>query len=153
MTFIRYRSGYRFQLAEDYSIATTVHDAVRTTALGNDYVWLAPNGWLNVRKGYAWDGASGPVRQTPDIVRGSLVHDALYQLMRECGLSATWKPVADELLRTMCIEDGMPHWMAQAVYQAVKAFGGTALDVRSIAPVLIAPVPVDYRSTSQQEAP
>jgi hypothetical protein len=144
---IRYRDGYRFQLATPYSLATSITEA----CAGNAFVSLAADGLLSISAGYAWDGASGPVRQTPNIIRGSLVHDALYQLMRECGLSSRWRSAADDLLRDLCIADGMPRWHADLVHAAVSHFGAQYADPRSIRPVLVAPVAVAYPSVAEME--
>ncbi|HYD00426.1 MAG TPA: hypothetical protein VEB22_04300 [Phycisphaerales bacterium] len=146
---MRYRAGYRFQLAEPVEVATPIQGQ----DIGNAFVQLAEDGLLTIRAGYAWDGASGPVQQSPDIIRGSLVHDALYQLMRECGLSAEWRGVADELLRRMCIDDGMPEWQAGLVYIAVRALGKQYADGSWQRPVLTAPQPVSYPSLSEWTAP
>ena len=78
---------------------------------------------LTIKKNYAWDGASGPVLDTQRIMRGSLVHDALYQLMREEHLPQKARENADWLLREICIEDGMPKFNADLVYLAVDLFG------------------------------
>ena len=40
-----------------------------------------------VEKDYAWDGPSGPTIDTSNSMRASLVHDVLYQAMREEGLA------------------------------------------------------------------
>ena len=47
------------------------------------FIEIGTDGLLTIRKGYAWDGPSGPTIDTKDFMRGSLVHDALYQLLRE----------------------------------------------------------------------
>lgn len=146
---IRYRDGYRFQLAEPYTVATPVREA----CAGNRFVMLTSDGRLVIAAGYAWDGASGPVPQDSTIMRGSLVHDALYQLMRECGLSAKWRTTADVLLRSMCIEDGMPGWQAWLVYQAVRAFGARAITEFAVRPLLVAPLPVNRPSAAEETAP
>jgi hypothetical protein len=132
---IRYRDGYRFQLAEPAVIPTPV----RESCPGNSFVMLTADGRLVIAAGYAWDGASGPIPQDSTVMRGSLVHDALYQLMRECGLSVRWKAEADALLKRMCIADGMPAWQAWIVHAAVRVFGGRYLDSGSRKPVLSAP--------------
>ncbi|SDW60248.1 DUF1353 domain-containing protein [Nitrosomonas oligotropha] len=77
------------------------------------------SGVLTIKKNYAWDGASGPVLDTQRIMRGSLVHDALYQLMREEHLPQKARENADWLLREICIEDGMSKFNADLVYLAV----------------------------------
>lgn len=136
MSAIHYRDGYRFQLARPYIVKTPIAVAVT----GNTFVGLAPDGTLTIAAGYAWDGASGPVPQSASILRGSLVHDALYQLMRECGLDQQWRDEADTLLRTHCVEDGMPRWFAWIVYQAVRRFGHSHVDPSTARPVLVAPL-------------
>jgi hypothetical protein len=60
-----------------------------------------------ISKGYAWDGPSGPTIDTGNFMRGSLIHDALYQLMRTGNLPTSFRERADLLLRKTCIDDGM----------------------------------------------
>jgi hypothetical protein len=132
---VRYRNGLRFQLAEPFQCATPITEA----CAGNHWVGLAADGTLTIAAGYAWDGASGPIAQGPEVIRASLVHDALYQLMRECGLAATWRQPADALLRQMLVEDGLHAAMAALVYQAVRTFGAQFADPKSQRPVLTAP--------------
>lgn len=57
-------------------------------------------------------------------MRGSLVHDALYQLMRQGHLDPDkYRETAVDLLRTMCREDGMSAIRAWWVYKGVR-WGG-----------------------------
>ena len=85
------------------------------------------NGYLTIRQGYAWDGPSGPTFDTKNFMRGSLVHDALYQLMRRGYLNIdTNRNRADRLLKHICKEDGMSSLRAWWVYQGVHAFGKSA---------------------------
>ena len=56
-------------------------------------------------------------------MRGSLVHDALYQLMREEYLPLERREYADSLLRQMCRTDGMNAMRAAVVYWGVRRFG------------------------------
>lgn len=132
---IFYNSGYKYQLKENYSHQTPfVGDQIST-----DFILLTSTGLLVIKKGYAWDGPSGPTFDTPDFMRGSLVHDALYQLMRESQLDRRYKDAADRMLQAICIEDGMPRFLAAIVYQAVKKFGGPATDPNINHPLLTAP--------------
>lgn len=118
---IKYRSGYKYQLAEDYTITTGVIPADRVE---DDYLILEKDGMLTIRAGYAWDGPSGPAIDSRDFMRGSLVHDALYQLIGDGKLPAITRVYADDLLRRLCREDGMSAVRAWYVYQAVRMFGG-----------------------------
>ncbi len=73
-------------------------------------------------------------------MRGSLVHDALYQLMREGELDAdVYKEPADRLLQAMCREDGMTSLRAWWVYHGVRLFGRPATDPANRKPITKAP--------------
>lgn len=134
---IAYRSGYHYQLYEDYEIRI---DICLSYPIETDFVSLFPDGLLLIKKGYAWDGASGPAMDTKTIMRGSLVHDALYQLMREDYLyRERSRDAADRLLQKICIEDGMCKLRAWWVYQAVKRFADPYADPKNSKPVLQAP--------------
>ena len=116
---IFYKSGYKYQLAVDYEIPLT---ELNSFEIATDYV-LLKDGVLTIFKDYAWDGASGPAIDTKNFMRGSLVHDVLYQLMREGRLPRGVKSYADKVLRKICLEDGMSRVRAWWVYEAVKRFG------------------------------
>jgi len=126
MDHIVYRDGYKYQLLFDYKVQTGIETGL-PSPVGNDWVKLHPDGTLAISRGYAWDGPSGPAIDTPDFMRGSLIHDALYQLMREGFLSKDLRQKADELLVKICREDGMSWIRSQWVYLAVRKFGGEAL--------------------------
>ncbi len=82
---------------------------------------------LQIKKGYCWDGPSGPTIDTDNFMRGSLFHDGWYQLMREYGsFYFQWRDDADRLLQRICREDGMSRLRAQWVYWGVKTFGRRA---------------------------
>lgn len=122
MKYIRYRDGYKYQLEEDYLHETGL---TPTEPGGNRFVHITLGGQLIIRAGYAWDGASGPAIDTLTFMRGSLVHDALYQLMRIGVLSKDdHRRASDQILREIVLEDGMWKVRAWWVYQAVRVFGG-----------------------------
>lgn len=121
---ISYREGYKYQLAEDYQVLIAIRPAafIRT-----EYIRLDIDGMLTICEGYAWDGPSGPTVDTKNFMRGSLVHDALYQLMRERHLDPdALRDDADRILREICLEDGMTAIRAWWVYQGVRFGGGPA---------------------------
>ena len=133
---IRYCQGYKYQLDDSYVVQTAVKS---DTFLPTHFIRLDIDGTLSVLEGYAWDGPSGPAIDTKNFMRGSLIHDALYQLMREGHLeTARWRKIADEELRRLCIEDGMTSIRAWWVYQGVR-FGGGPAAARAEKIVLTAP--------------
>ena len=98
--YIRYRSDYKYQLASAYRIKIKIRPKVDITG---DFINLDTQGNLTVKKAYAWDGPSGPVKDTPKNLRASLVHDALYQLMRNDELKTrTHRKAADEEFKRYC---------------------------------------------------
>lgn len=133
---IRYRDGYKYQLAEDYSVTV----AIRPPApIDTEYISLTTEGVLTVRKGYAWDGPSGPTFDTRSSMRPSLVHDALYQLLREGRLPQEYRILADEELYRLALEDGMWRWRAWLWRRELGKFAAGAADPSNSRMILVAP--------------
>ena len=119
----RYRNlkHYKYQLVSDYVIAIDIkpRDNVRT-----QFIDLDTQGALTIKNGYAWDGPSGLGIDTRSFMRASLVHDALYQLMRAEYLDyRIQQRAADDFLRVLCVEDGM--WKLRAWFNCMmlRLFG------------------------------
>jgi hypothetical protein len=121
-----YRGGYKYQLACDYRRVIPVYP---TSDIVTPFYSLSIDGELLIRAGYAWDGASGPTWDTLSSMKGSLIHDVLYQAMRQQLLDHSWRSKADDLLFDICIESGMFRWRAWLWRKAVGAFadGATTL--------------------------
>jgi hypothetical protein len=66
-------------------------------------------GFVVIYKGYEWDGPSGPAIDTDNFMDGSLIHDLLYQYMREERLKPRWKwrLWADNEMFRQCKKDKM----------------------------------------------
>jgi hypothetical protein len=81
---------------------------------------------LTVRKGYPWDGPSGPTRDRKENILPSLFHDVLYELCRASVVP--WQACqlyADRLMRDDCIAAGMsPFWARNFYYRGLRLFGG-----------------------------
>jgi hypothetical protein len=122
---IAYCKGYKYQLQETFWVDAPF---IGITALIPGFVTLEPSGRLTIYAGYAWDGPSGPTIDTADFMRGSLAHDALYQLMREGLLNINHRDTADRFLVTLCREDGMSEARAAWVYYGVKEFAACAAE-------------------------
>lgn len=117
------RRNYKYNLHSD-----CVYDTKLTTLQPKQlkFIDFSDNGILTIKKGYSWDGPSGPAIDTKTFMRGSLIHDALYQLMREQVLPQKSREPADEILKTVCLEDGMSRFRAWYVYKAVRIFGASS---------------------------
>lgn len=123
LAYVRKRKLYKYRTTKDWECYTGIHGAP-TDVL--PWVVLRTDGVLWIRRGYAWDGPSGPTVDTRNWMRPSLVHDALYQLMREGQgvLDYTYRYQVDRLMYRMLLEEGMSRFRAWYSYQAVRAFGG-----------------------------
>jgi hypothetical protein len=133
---IKYRDGFKYQLAEDYTIQTPLRP---NTPIVAEYITLSADGVLMIRESYAWDGASGPAWDSASSMRASLVHDALYQLIREGFLPMEARKTADDVLHQICVEDGMNPVRARLWKIAVKYFAGSAAEWKSERTIITAP--------------
>lgn len=134
---IHYRGGYNYQLAVFYLVQTTIRPRC---VIVTEFISLGKDGVLTIDAGYAWDGASGPVVDHDTNMRASLVHDALYQLMRMKKISGkAHKDRADRLFRKMCIEDGVSRILAGIWYYALKMGARFATDPKNAKKVKVAP--------------
>ena len=135
--YIRYKSEYKYQLAESYQIRIVIKPK---SAIKTDFIDLDIQGNLEVKKGYAWDGPSGPVKDTEENMRASLVHDALYQLMRNNELnSRTHRKAADKEFKDICQADGVSNFRASVYYKTLRSFGKAAASPENKKRVIRAP--------------
>ena len=155
MDCIYYKKGFKYQLTDTYRIKINIKPL---EPIHTDYIDLSSEGWLTIRKGYAWDGPSGPTKfivflleLIPFIgewlarkfiekfMRGALVHDVIYQLIRQGYLPGHYRLYADQLLRDICLEDGMSKVRAWWVYKGVRWGAGFAADPSNKKKVITAP--------------
>ncbi len=123
MIFFKKKRKYKYTLHSDCEFETGM-EVSHPKDLG--LLAIDAVGKLMIRKGYSWDGPSGPTIDTRNAMQGSLIHDALYQLMREEVLPQSLRKRADEILREVCMEDGMSKVRASCLYRAVRMAGASA---------------------------
>jgi hypothetical protein len=134
---IRYREGYKYQLAADYSLLTPV---LPPAEISHEFFTLGADGQLTIRAGYAWDGASGPTIDTKSSMRPSLVHDCFCQLLQARLLDYDlYAEHIHKFFHELCLEDGMWSWRAKIWHWAVMAAKGGHPDNQDDNPVLEAP--------------
>jgi hypothetical protein len=132
---MKYRKGYKYQLYEDETFRT----GIKGFEIRSDFITLMPDGMLTCKKGYAWDGASGPTWDSKSSMRGSLIHDAGYQLMREGHLPLDYKVVFDGLFYLQLLDDGMNRYRAWIWYKSVLWFAKGSTLPEHDRPILTAP--------------
>ncbi len=119
MASVIFQKGFKYQLMKDYNLQINIASGGCITP----FIMLNAHGLLTIKRGYSWDGASGPTIDTKNCIRGSLVHDALYQLLRHTLVDMKHRHYIDMLFKEICIEDGMFKWRAWVWYKMVRKFG------------------------------
>ncbi len=107
---------YKYKLKNNVTVQTDIFPT--TPCLIQGYVFLDTDGKLFIYQGYAWDGATCAI-DFKCTKLGVLVHDALYQLIRESNLSEHWRPGSDKELRKLIT----CNLIADIYYVAVRTFG------------------------------
>ena len=134
--YIHYKGGYKYQLDRTYTDTLTIRPE---KSIHTRYISLSILGELEIKYGYAWDGASGPTWDTPSSMRAGLIHDALYQLMRMNLLDRKWKSAIDILFERTLVDDGMWSWRARIWYRGVEKLAKGATLSENKKKVQIAP--------------
>lgn len=119
MESILYSKGYKYILKETFFISIGLYHF----SINTPFISLTPKGLLTIREGYAWDGPSGPTYDFKSSLKGSLIHDALYQLIQEKLLPLEARSLVDKLLYNTWISSGLNPALALLGYWAVRLFG------------------------------
>jgi hypothetical protein len=127
--------GWKYRLMEELSIKLGEKFILFNYMfpIENPYFGLKDS-ILTIKKQYSWDGPSGPTIDTKNFMKGSLIHDALYQMMRLGYIPESYRKEADKILRYICIEEGMSRFRAWYVYVAVRLFAGKSAKLGSDKP-------------------
>ena len=133
---MKFVPGYKYQLAKAEVTKTSIQPEETLTT---EWLMLDMDGILTIEKGYAWDGPSGPTYDSRNSLRASLIHDALYQLIRLELLPPYNRRAADLDLDRILKEDGM--WFLRRWYwlRGVRWFAGGAIDPDNVKKILDAP--------------
>lgn len=120
MIIVHYESlaPWKYRLTDEL----VLHSCIRGVACKTEYITLWEDGRLILRKGYAWNGATGAI-DTENSIAGSAGHDALYQLIALHAIPTEKRWLADLDLRRWCIENGMATERADAWFTAVRLLG------------------------------
>lgn len=121
ITLPKSAAPYRYELdgIHRYAVGRQFPNAVGTSR----FVALR-EGSIILADGYRWDGPSGPTIDTPSWMIASLVHDGLYQLMREGSIPESCRRDADVLMMELLKLHGMPWWRRAYTWAGVRLFGG-----------------------------
>ena len=149
---IKFKEGIKYQLYESKFFCTGI---APPGPIKTEYLTMDETGGLYVKAGYAWDGPSGPAIDSKAMMPASLIHDAIYQLMREEWLPPHCRDHADRLFREFYKQaadrkrpsnkwlamawDAMTAVRAAYTFHAVDKFASSAANPANRRPVLTAP--------------
>lgn len=144
MSFVSFKEiAYRCYKHEIYKYQTTRELTYKLNwhfpNVSNNWIEIKYNNILVIKPLYCWDGASGPTLDYPTTLMESLVHDALYQLIREKLLDKKFRKTADIIFKDMLRNTAKIKWEKKGItgkvmfglcyirsvyyYYAVRAFG------------------------------
>ncbi|HDK41961.1 MAG TPA: hypothetical protein ENG87_01170 [Candidatus Pacearchaeota archaeon] len=92
----------KYQLYKDEIFFTTI---LPPTIVNTKYIHMSLKGVMTMKKGWAWDGCSGPTIDESWNQRSGCGHDGLYWLVRNGYLSKYSKPVIDRCFYKWLRED------------------------------------------------
>lgn len=116
-----YRKGFKYQLTRDCVLKSSVFPL---EDIITDFYEIHKDGTLIGKKGYAYDGPSGPTFDSKCAMRPALGHDIVYQAMREGLIPWSFKSAIDDDFYFWLLEDGMWNWRAVMWHRAVVKHGG-----------------------------
>lgn len=120
---IKYTAGYKYRLEQ--TVTFRLQHVATARLIETPYLRFEGT-QLTIKRGYAWDGPSGPAVDTATAMQGSLVHDTLYQLFRLELLAPGLRIQADREYERICRADGMGRIRATLHFKALVGFGGYA---------------------------
>ncbi len=119
-------SAYTFKCNMPLSLRPTKKVGLGSSSLQDVVTYDPETDCITIRARYAWDGPSGPTVDTPGAMRPSLLHDALYQLMRMGLLSEDAREWADKLYRDELRANGVPWWRYSLHYVGLRIGGASS---------------------------
>lgn len=156
MNYILFTTGKEYQLKGEVSVQLDIK-LPQDIILGP--ICLHKSGLLVISSWYAWDGPSGPTKYISAIlriipivgvslwwlfirsfIRGSLIHDALYQLIRNNLLDPELRDWVDRELIRICKEDKMSSIRRKWIYRGLQVGGGSSIRPENKQKIYRAPI-------------
>jgi hypothetical protein len=113
---MRYWRGYKLVVAETFSIQT----AIIGYEIKDEFTSLTKDGLLTIRRGYPWDGNSGPCPDTDDSIEASCGHDVLCDYVNMGWLPVELQPMVDQEYYRIATAKGMWWRRARIILLAIR---------------------------------
>jgi len=125
-----YKGKWNYINAETVSRQTNIYPP---EDIITKYYSLLKTGWMSIFDGYVNDGASFICIDTDTVRPGAMWHDAGYEILRSGKLpdsTGKWRERFDDLLKEICLEDGMCRPRAWWIHRVVRRGAGPAAHPR-----------------------
>ena len=129
---MKYRKGFKYQIAEELILQTSFRPE---SNIYSDFCCLTMTGELLLRRGFAWDGASGPVVDRKSNMIAGAGHDGLYRLMRKGLLDHNLWPEADAMFAKWLKDNGAWALTIKIDSLGLKIANGAAANPSNIAKI------------------
>ena len=100
---MKFYRGYKYVVAETFTVQT----AILGHEIHDDLTDLSKDGKLTIRRGYPWDGNSGPCLDTDSSLEASCVHDVLCDYINMGWLPNSLQPMVDQEYYQIAVAKGM----------------------------------------------
>ena len=133
---ISFRGGYKYQTVNS-PVKFQLRAFKSPTGHVTPFCEITKDGLLTIRSSYAWDGPSGPTVDTDNFMLGSLVHDCLYEMLRNGYLPHNqWHKADAELdrINQLCGMSRVRRWW---VRKGLAMAGGRAALPKNKKPVRV----------------
>ena len=120
IVYVTSSGKYKHKLFKSYRIQTTYRPKKR---IETEFITLCKNGVLIIKIAYRWNGLTF-FPEIKSMIRASLIHDALYELMKERLLDyKTDRNTADNLFREESVKDRTWRIVTEPVYIVLRTMG------------------------------
>ena len=109
---------YKYQLTKGVYYSTGINGFLGGDKY--DYVFINTAGTITLRRGYCWDGCSGPTWDDKKNMLAGLIHDGLYQLLRLEVIPYKKVDEVDKLFHKILLDSGMSRFRAWYYYRGVN---------------------------------
>ena len=114
---LEFRGKYKYLVRTPIVVFVGIRYNVHT-----EWFSLTRDGFLTIKQGYRWDGCTGMIDTSTNMLAG-LVHDCLYQMMRESYLPFKLREKVDRVFQSLLEDCGSWYLTQKIAYWVVRNFG------------------------------
>ena len=128
------RSDYRYEIREIEVLELPAH-LKAPARVKHDFFEIVRDRII-AEAWYNWNGASYIIDTLMNF-HSSLFHDIIYQAIKEGLLAPEHRKWGDQVYRYVAMQHGMPRWLANTEYAALRLFGRHASGQSFFPPIKI----------------